>query len=91
VPSVAALPGQVDLAVIAMPAPAVPGVAEECGRRGAKAVVVAASGLDALARAELPGICRLGMRLVGPASFGVANTARGQVANRDRNTTARSG
>jgi acyl-CoA synthetase (NDP forming) len=78
VPSVAALPGQVDLAVIAMPAPTVPGVAEECGRRGAKAVVVAASRLDALARAELPGICRRhGMRLVGPASFGVADTARG--------------
>ena len=33
-PSAAALPDQVDLAVIAVPAPAVLGVAEDCGRRG---------------------------------------------------------
>jgi acyl-CoA synthetase (NDP forming) len=37
---------------------------------------VTTSGLDRAARAELLGICRRhGMRLVGPASFGVANTA----------------
>ncbi len=76
VPSAAALPEQVDLAVIAVPAAAVPGVAEDCGRRGVKALAVTASGLDGAARAELLGICRRhGMRLVGPASFGVANTA----------------
>ena len=75
-PSVAALPEQVDLAVIAVPALAVPGAAEQCGRRGVKAVVVAVPGLDGAARAELLGICRRhGMRLVGPTSFGVANTA----------------
>ena len=50
-PSVAALPGQVDLAVVAVPAPDVPGVAEQCGRRGVKAVVVAVSGLGGAARA----------------------------------------
>ena len=76
VPSAAELPGQVDLAVIAVPAPAVLGVAEDCGRRGIKALAVTASGLDRSTRAELLGICRRhGMRLVGPASFGVANTA----------------
>jgi len=76
VPSAAELPGPVDLAVIAVPAPAVPGVAEDCGRRGVKALAVTSSGLDRAARAELLGICRRhGMRLVGPASFGVANTA----------------
>jgi acyl-CoA synthetase (NDP forming) len=76
VPSAAELPGQVDLAVIAVPAPAVPGVAEDCGRRGVRALAVTASGLDRPARAEVLGICRRhGMRLVGPASFGVANTA----------------
>jgi acyl-CoA synthetase (NDP forming)/GNAT superfamily N-acetyltransferase len=76
VPSAAELPGQVDLAVIAVPAPAVPGVAEDCGRRGVKALAVTATGLDRPVRAELLGICRRhGMRLVGPGSFGVANTA----------------
>jgi acyl-CoA synthetase (NDP forming)/GNAT superfamily N-acetyltransferase len=74
VPSAAALPAQVDLAVIATPAAAVPGIAEECGRRGVKALVVLAAGLDGAARAELLGICRRhGMRMVGPASFGVAS------------------
>ena len=76
VPSAAALPEQVDLAVIAAPTAAVIGIAEDCGRRGVKALVVTTSGLDRAARAELLGICRRhGMRLVGPACFGVANTA----------------
>ena len=58
VPSAAALPGDVDLAVIAAPAAAVVGIAEECGQRGVKALVVLAAGLDDAARAELLGICR---------------------------------
>jgi succinyl-CoA synthetase alpha subunit/GNAT superfamily N-acetyltransferase len=77
-PSVNALPDDVDLAVIAVPAPAVLGIAEECGRRGVKALVVIAAGLSGPARAELLGICRRhGMRMVGPASFGVANPGLG--------------
>jgi len=76
VASPAALPGEVDLAVIAAPAAAVPGIAEQCGRRGVRALVVITAGLDGAARMELLGICRRhGMRLVGPASFGVANTS----------------
>ena len=75
VPSAAALPWEVDLAVVAVPADAVPGIAERCGQRGVKALVVITAGLDGAARMELLGICRRhGMRLVGPASFGVANT-----------------
>jgi acyl-CoA synthetase (NDP forming)/GNAT superfamily N-acetyltransferase len=76
VPSAAALPEQIDLAVIAVPAAAMLAVAEDCGRRGVKVLVVTTSGMDNAARAELLGICRRhGMRLVGPTSFGVANTA----------------
>ena len=76
VPSASALPEPVDLAVIAAPTAAVIGIAEDCGRRGVKALVVTTSGLDRAARAELLGICRRhGMRLVGPTCFGVANTA----------------
>ena len=78
VPSAAALPGEVDLAIIATPAAAVTGIAEECGQRGVKGLVVLAAGLDGAARAELLGICRRhGMRMVGPASFGVADTSAG--------------
>ena len=76
VPSAAALPGEVDLAVIAVPAAAVSGIAEECGQRGVKALVVLAAGLSAAARAEVLSICRRhGMRMVGPTSFGVADTS----------------
>ena len=76
VPSAAALPEQVDLAVIAAPTAAVLGIAEDCGRRGVSALAVTTPGLDRAARAELLGTCRRhGMRLVGPTCFGVANTA----------------
>ena len=78
VPSVAALPGDVDLAVIAAPAAAVAGIAEECGQRGVKGLVVLAAGFDGTGRAELLDICRRhGMRMVGPGSFGVADTSAG--------------
>jgi acyl-CoA synthetase (NDP forming)/GNAT superfamily N-acetyltransferase len=71
-PSVADLPEHVDLAVIAVPAPAVPGVAAECGRRGVRSLVVITSGLGP-AGADLLAICRRhGMRLVGPNCFGIA-------------------
>jgi acyl-CoA synthetase (NDP forming)/GNAT superfamily N-acetyltransferase len=74
VPSAAALPDHVDLAVIATPPAAVLGIAGDCGRRGVKALVVITAGLGGPARAELLAICRRhGMRMIGPASFGVAN------------------
>jgi acyl-CoA synthetase (NDP forming)/RimJ/RimL family protein N-acetyltransferase len=70
--SVADLPEPVDLAVIAVPAAAVPGVAAECGRRGVSVLTVITSGLGARG-ADLLAICRrYGMRLVGPNCFGVA-------------------
>ena len=49
-PSVADLPEHVDMAVIAVPAPAVPGVAAECGRRGVRSLVVITSGLGPAGR-----------------------------------------
>lgn len=76
-PSVAELPEPPDLAVIAVPAPAVLQVAEDCGRRGAGGIVVITSGLGQQTGARLRAICReYGMRLVGPNCFGVANTDR---------------
>jgi acyl-CoA synthetase (NDP forming)/GNAT superfamily N-acetyltransferase len=73
VPSVTALPEPTELAVVAVPPAAVPAVADECGRRGVKAMVVITSGLDAPQGADLLAACRrYGMRLVGPNCFGVA-------------------
>jgi len=71
--SVLDLPEPADLAVIAVPAAAVLDVADQCGRRGVRSLVVITSGLDTAASADLLAVCRRhGMRLVGPNCFGVA-------------------
>ncbi len=89
--SVLDLPEPADLAVIAVPAPAVLGVAEQCGQRGVRSLVVIASGLDAAACADLLAVCRRhGMRLVGPDCFGVAVPVLGLDATFDA-TRLRSG
>ena len=76
--SVLDLPEPADLAVIAVPAAAVLDVAEQCGQRGVRSLVVIASGLDAAGSADLLAVCRRhGMRLVGPNCFGVAVPAIG--------------
>ncbi|GAA0319947.1 GNAT family N-acetyltransferase [Actinoallomurus spadix] len=72
-PSVAALPEAPELAVLAVPPESLAEVAEECGRRGVRALVVITPGGDGPA---LLATCRrYGMRLVGPGSHGVANSA----------------
>jgi acetyl coenzyme A synthetase (ADP forming)-like protein len=72
---------QIDLAVVAVPAPAVEGVVQECARAGVRGLVVISAGfaetgpegreveqrLTALVRGS-------GMRLVGPNCMGVLNT-----------------
>ncbi|MDA0169569.1 GNAT family N-acetyltransferase [Solirubrobacter taibaiensis] len=72
----------VDLAIVAVPASAVPGVARECAAAGVSALVVitagfAEAGAEGAARlAELLDVCRAsGMRLVGPNCMGVVNTS----------------
>ena len=71
--SVSALPGPPDLAIVAVPAAGVVNVAQECGKRQVKALVVITSGLGATQQAGLLEACRRwGMRLVGPNCFGVA-------------------
>ncbi|MGD0379087.1 MAG: GNAT family N-acetyltransferase [Acidimicrobiales bacterium] len=80
-PNVGAIPGQVDLAVIAVPEPAVAQAIADCGAKGVSSLVVITAGfaernaqgadsqhaLASLAHAQ-------GMRLVGPNCFGVINT-----------------
>ncbi|GLY49858.1 bifunctional GNAT family N-acetyltransferase/acetate--CoA ligase family protein [Lentzea sp. NBRC 102530] len=74
-PSVAQLPEAPELAVLCVPAKAVPAVADECGRRGVRALVVISSDVDA---DELMKPVRAhGMRLVGPNCLGVATTSPG--------------
>ncbi len=81
-PSVTAIPGPVDLAVIAVPAPAVAAVLEECGAKGVKGVVVLSAGFGEVGEGDgevqLRHLARLhSMRLVGPNCIGMVNTAIG--------------
>ncbi|TDT42678.1 acyl-CoA synthetase (NDP forming) [Streptomyces sp. BK208] len=74
-PAVAALPIPPDLVVIGSPAAAVPSVAEDSGKAGARALVVVSAGLDPPQAQALLTACRThGMRLVGPNCLGAANT-----------------
>ncbi|HVP02733.1 MAG TPA: acetate--CoA ligase family protein [Solirubrobacteraceae bacterium] len=78
--SVEAIPGPVELAIVAVAAPRVAEVARACAAKGVRALVVlsegfAESGAEGRARQdELLEICRgAGMRLVGPNCLGVIN------------------
>ncbi|MFC8244602.1 bifunctional acetate--CoA ligase family protein/GNAT family N-acetyltransferase [Streptomyces chartreusis] len=74
-PSVSALPRTPDLAVLALPAGAIPATAEECGKAGVRALLVVTAGLDADQGRALLTACRsYGMRLVGPNCLGISNT-----------------
>jgi acyl-CoA synthetase (NDP forming)/RimJ/RimL family protein N-acetyltransferase len=70
--------GVADLAVIVVPAPGVPAVLARCAQAGVAAALVVSAGFDAAGRADLVRRVRgYGMRLVGPACLGIANTATG--------------
>jgi acetate---CoA ligase (ADP-forming) len=74
-PSVVAVPGSVELAIVAVPADLVPGVARECASAGVAALVVITAGFDEALLASLLEICRAGgMRLLGPNCMGIVNT-----------------
>ena len=79
--SVLDIPGDVEMAVITVPA-AVLGAARQCAAKGVSALVVISAGFGEVGldgaelQRELLEICRqAGMRLVGPNCMGVINTA----------------
>lgn len=81
-PSVRAIPGPVDLAVVAVPRDAVLSVVDECGEKGVRALVVITAGFaetgpeGAQLQAQLVERARgYGMRVVGPNCMGLINTA----------------
>jgi acetyl coenzyme A synthetase (ADP forming)-like protein len=80
-PSVDAVPGEVDLAVIAVPERAVAAAVEDCGAKGVSSLVVITAGFaeagDEGARRQRAVTAlahRHGMRIVGPNCFGIINT-----------------
>lgn len=80
-PSVLDIPGDVDLAIIVVPAKLVAKVTDECGRKGVHTIVVISDGFrergaeGASRERELRNITLgYGMRLLGPNCMGVINT-----------------
>jgi acyl-CoA synthetase (NDP forming) len=85
-PSVAEIPGPVDLAVVITPARTVPDVVRQCADKGTRAAVVvsenfAESGEEgAMLQGELVQAAReKGIRVMGPNTIGVLNTANNLV------------
>ncbi|HEV1996900.1 MAG TPA: GNAT family N-acetyltransferase [Candidatus Dormibacteraeota bacterium] len=80
-PSILEVPGEVDLAVIVVPAPAVLAAVRNCATKGVRSLVVISSGFGEtgprgarLQEELLNEVRRQGMRLVGPNCMGVMNT-----------------
>ena len=80
-PTIGDVPGDVDMAVIVVPAPLVIDIAEACGKKGVRALLVISAGFSetgdegAERQRELVEVARrYGMRIVGPNCMGVLNT-----------------
>lgn len=83
-PSVTDIPGGVDMAVISVPAPFVPGIVEECGKKGVKIAVIISAGFRETGEegAKLEDIIaetgkKYGMRIVGPNCLGLISPYKG--------------
>jgi acetyl coenzyme A synthetase (ADP forming)-like protein len=79
--SILDVPGDIELAFITVPGPLVADVADECGRKGVRGLVVISAGFGETGgegpkrQEELLEICRAyGMRVIGPNCMGVVNT-----------------
>lgn len=77
-PSVLDIPGEVEMAVIAVPAGSVLSVAEECGKKGIKGLVVVSAGFSEAGNVELEEklvsiVRQYGMRMIGPNTLGIVN------------------
>ena len=79
-----AIPDDVDLAVVAVPADEVPGVVEACRRKNVRGLVVISGGFGesgpegrAAERALVASARASGMRVVGPNCLGIVNTDPG--------------
>ena len=79
--SILSVPGEVDLAIVAVPASQVLGVVDECGQKKVKGLIVISDGFRekgeegaALEREMVDMAFGYGMRIVGPNCMGLINT-----------------
>src|SRR5712671_3785612 len=87
-PSVAAIPGPVDLAVIVVPPDIALRAAEDCGNKGVKGLVVITAGFREIGGVGLQRELKLqaigvrhGMRIIGPNCMGIVNTESAYCCN----------
>ncbi len=80
-PDLVSVPSDIDLAVVALPAAAVMGVVEQCGKKNVDSVVIITAGFKEIgpdgARLEKDLATRareLGIRVVGPNCLGIIDT-----------------
>ncbi|MRR36528.1 acetyl-CoA synthetase, partial [bacterium] len=84
VPNIESVKQEVDLAVIATPAPTVPAIVEECGKTGVAGLIIISAGFKETGAAgqELEDQIsevrkRYGMRIIGPNCIGVVRPTVG--------------
>ena len=82
--SVLEIPDEVDLAVIAVPAKVVPKVADDCGKKGVKTLLVISAGFKEvgpegaeLERRLVEVVRKYGMRMIGPNCLGIYDAHTG--------------
>ncbi|HDI02497.1 MAG TPA: CoA-binding protein, partial [Ignisphaera sp.] len=76
--SILEVPEPIDIAVVAVPAPIVPQVAEECGKKRVKGLIVISAGFkeiggEGIEREQklLEVVKKYGMRMIGPNCLGI--------------------
>jgi len=87
-PAVNDVPGPVDLAVVITPPATVAGVIRQCAQKGIRAAIIVTEGFAETGEAgarlqeQVADIARShGMRLIGPNTIGIINSANGLVTN----------
>ncbi len=76
--SILDIPDEIDIALIVVPAKYVPAVAEDCGKKGVKGLVIIASGFSEVGRKDLEDQVveiakKYNMRILGPNVVGIMN------------------
>jgi len=87
-PEIAAVEDQIDLAIVITPKQTVPGIIDQCARKGVKAAIIVSDGFaetgEAGARLQRQIVeigHRTGLRIIGPNTIGTLNTENSLVTN----------
>ena len=80
-PDIRKIKGGVDLAIFAIPAHLIPKVADDCGKKGVKGIVVLSAGFSEVGNIELENklkkvVLQHKMAMIGPNCLGVMNTEK---------------